>query len=340
MNRPLISIIVPLYNSQEFFTESLASLCAQTYENIEILCIDDASSDDTPKLLQHLADRDGRIRFELNRVNHGPGWVRNRGILLSRGRYLTFFDHDDLADPCWIEALFNCIRQHGTAIAMCQGAEFSSALSQAKVLSFKDFAGPVVPVGKACNEDLFTTCLPPWLKIYDRQFIVDHAIKFAEDRNRFDDVLFHFFCMVYAKKISVVGRVLYYHRSWPGSISGQARENRDDYFDHLKTLASVMEKATRDGLDVSKILAVFLPFVRYHAGLVSSRRVFFRQLGEILREVNLPWRYRPKLLDLLPWQLRRIGYACELFLLDNDRFFDKWGRGGRPTPSPGRYPPC
>lgn len=97
-NNPLISIISPVYNSEDTIEKMIKSVLAQTYENFEFIIVDDVSSDSTPKLVKAYAERDSRIKFIQNAKNMGPGPAKNKAIRFSSGELMTFIDGDD-----WIE---------------------------------------------------------------------------------------------------------------------------------------------------------------------------------------------------------------------------------------------
>ena len=99
----LVSIIVPVYNCERFLPECIDSLLAQTYENIEIICVNDGSTDKSSQLLANYATKDNRIHL-ISQENAGPGPARNRGIELATGEYITFFDADDWCKPSLVES--------------------------------------------------------------------------------------------------------------------------------------------------------------------------------------------------------------------------------------------
>lgn len=96
---PLISIIVPVYNVKNYLEKCLQSICGQTYKNLEIILIDDGSSDGSGELCDLFAQRDGRIKV-IHQTNAGQSAARNRGLAVAQGELLGFVDSDD-----WIERI-------------------------------------------------------------------------------------------------------------------------------------------------------------------------------------------------------------------------------------------
>ena len=116
MEKPLISVIVPVYNIMEYLPRCVQSIMAQTYENIEILLIDDGSDDGTGALCDELAAKDDRITV-FHQKNRGSSAARNQGISMARGEYLGFVDSDDYIEPFMYEKLVEGILESGLEIA-------------------------------------------------------------------------------------------------------------------------------------------------------------------------------------------------------------------------------
>ncbi len=112
----LISIIVPIYNIKEYLERCVDSILAQTYENIEVLLVDDGSTDGTALLVDELGKKDNRIRV-FHKENGGSSSARNLGIREARGAYLGFIDSDDYIEPCMFEKLYEAIQRTGMPIA-------------------------------------------------------------------------------------------------------------------------------------------------------------------------------------------------------------------------------
>lgn len=98
-SQPLVSVVIPAYNAQEYLAESLDSILSQTYENIEVIVIDDKSTDNTARIASERAAGDKRMRLVRNLVNLGIGGNRSKGIELARGKYICWQDADDISMP-------------------------------------------------------------------------------------------------------------------------------------------------------------------------------------------------------------------------------------------------
>lgn len=114
----MISVIIPVYNTKQYLQSCLDSILAQTYTDLEILFIDDGSTDGSSELLDAFGAQDGRIRV-IHQKNGGVCAARNRGIQEARGDYLSFIDSDDTLEPDMYAVLMSLIRERGVDIAHC-----------------------------------------------------------------------------------------------------------------------------------------------------------------------------------------------------------------------------
>lgn len=119
---PLITVIIPIYNIMDCLERCVSSVCAQTYRNLEILLVDDGSTDGTGALCDRLAERDGRIRV-FHKENGGSSSARNLGLQKARGEYLGFVDSDDFIDPDMYERLMEQVKAGGYRIVQASRDE-------------------------------------------------------------------------------------------------------------------------------------------------------------------------------------------------------------------------
>ena len=119
MNEIGISVIVPVFNLEEYIGECLESILKQTFQNIEIIVVDDNSSDGSVKVIEQLVRKDSRIKMILLEENHGAGHARNVGMQFARGDYLMFLDGDDFFSSVMLEKLYSICEKYNTDIAVC-----------------------------------------------------------------------------------------------------------------------------------------------------------------------------------------------------------------------------
>jgi len=112
--RPMVTVVIPCFNAQAFLPRTLESVLAQTHANLEIIVVDDASSDRSVEIVRSYAARDSRVRLLVRSTNAGtPGAPRNDGVANARGEWIAFLDADDLWHPMKLELQLRALREHG-----------------------------------------------------------------------------------------------------------------------------------------------------------------------------------------------------------------------------------
>lgn len=165
MGRKKISVIVPVYNSINCLERCVRSICAQTYSEIEILLIDDGSTDGTDKLCERLADEDARIRT-YHKKNGGASSARNKGLEAAGGEYLAFVDSDDYVAPEYLQRLFDAAERTGCSISVC-----GIAKTGGEPLPRTEEETPLVMEAEDyyCSEEIHGgVTMVAWNKLYDR----------------------------------------------------------------------------------------------------------------------------------------------------------------------------
>ena len=134
----MVSIIVPVYKSEETLTRCVESLLAQTYEDIEILLVVEAPPDGSGILAEELAKRDTRIRI-LNQKNEGVSNARNFGLQNAKGEYIRFVDSDDWVEQTWLEDLYNSIVNQNVDMVVCGLNEHRNNKTRKKIKKIYTF---------------------------------------------------------------------------------------------------------------------------------------------------------------------------------------------------------
>ena len=114
----LVSVIVPVYNVGAYLQQCLQSIASQSYAHLEVIVVDDGSTDDSGKIADEWASRDNRFRV-VHQPNAGPSAARNTALDLATGSYIVFMDSDDFIAPQFIEVLYRLIQESGAQTALC-----------------------------------------------------------------------------------------------------------------------------------------------------------------------------------------------------------------------------
>lgn len=220
----LVSIIVPVYRVEEYLRRCVDSILAQTYENLEIILVDDGSPDGCPEICDAYAGEDHRVKV-IHQKNAGLSGARNAGIDEAKGEYLAFVDSDDYVAPDFIQAMYEALQKTGCAIGQCR---FSYV--QGEPLTNEDNHSLHIYRGESLMEQLYgpeeeaTYFVVAWNKLYRRELF--EQIRYPEGRIHEDEAttyrLFH-----EGKKLAFLDRALYgYFTQNTGSITSGFSKKR------------------------------------------------------------------------------------------------------------------
>ncbi len=227
MSEPKVSIIVPVYNVEACLSECVESLLAQTYGNLEIILIDDGSTDNSGSLCNELARKDKRIKV-VHQANKGLSGARNTGLETSTGIYLAFVDSDDTVKPDFIRSLLKAAETSMSAIVVCG---YNDETPSSAVLSGEE--ATVRLLTRQENLDILT-----WNKLY-RKSLFSRKIRFPEGKIHEDNLTTY---KLYAKaeRICFIDKSLYCYRAREDSIT--KKENK---LEHL----SIRKEAAKEAID-------------------------------------------------------------------------------------------
>ena len=212
---PVISIVMPAYNAQEYIAESIGAIAAQTFGDFELIVVDDGSADATGEVVKGLAARDSRIEY-IRQENSGAAVARNRGMLNAKGKYLAFLDADDLFEPKYLETLHAACEESGAQIAVCKYDFFDSANGRA----FPAICPQEGRSGLVATDDVASTLFQittsyTWDKLFRRDFVEERQLQFQNLPNS-NDVFFVLSALAMSDSICFVDEVLVHYRVGTG----------------------------------------------------------------------------------------------------------------------------
>ena len=242
MNQPLVSIILPVYNAQSHLARCIESICAQTYQNLEIILLNDGSKDNSLPVCEEYRKKDPRILL-VDKANSGVSDTRNLGLRLAGGEYIQFVDSDDYIDPDYTEHLVAAAEhahadfviapykmvitpeatKPGQAIEKLQeklGIEPEKKQPEIRTYGF-------LPAG-VMDKDTFALRLMDkpasyfysvlWNKLYRRALLVDNNIQFTSEVRWAEDLVFNMQYIQYAAVFASIDQPGYYYVQNPQSI--------------------------------------------------------------------------------------------------------------------------
>lgn len=230
-NKDLISIIVPLYNSEKYLSKCIDSIISQTYKNLEIILINDGSTDNSLNILNKYIKKDKRINL-INKENGGASTARNIGLKESKGKYISFIDADDYVEKDYIEKLYESLIKNNADMAICDFYNvnenneiiLNNSPIKSELLTKKDF------FKKTTIKDSYYYIVP-WNKLYSRKII--EKIKYPEGKINEDEFVIHLIVDNCEKIISLSDKLYYYLRRDDG-VSGRIRNIH--FFDVIEAL--------------------------------------------------------------------------------------------------------
>lgn len=215
MNKGLISIIVPIYNVEQYLEKCIDSIVNQTYTNLEIILVDDGSPDNCPAICDEWKKRDSRIRV-IHKENGGLSDARNAGLAVATGEYLGFVDSDDWIHKGMFSSLLKCMNENDSDIAAC-GVELVFEDGKKSMLT-SDFVG-VLSTEEALKSIINESLLkqPVWYKLYKRDVIKNILFPLGKCN---EDVFWSYQAIANANSVSIINDPLYFYRQRENSIMG------------------------------------------------------------------------------------------------------------------------
>lgn len=210
--RPMLSVLIPIYNVEPYLHECLESVVLQSLKDMEIILVDDGSTDSSPVIAQEFAHRDSRIRY-ITQSNRGLGAVRNRGVALAQGRYLTFVDSDDVVPRSAFAALVDALERSGSDVALGGPVIIDADGSRHTWQWVRDQHNRDYSTTLAESPQLLRNFYT-WSKVYRSGFWRHHGFSFREGV-LFEDqpVITEMLCR--AESIEVIAQTTYLYRIRP-----------------------------------------------------------------------------------------------------------------------------
>ncbi len=292
--KDLISVIVPIYNSEKFLKRCIDSILNQTYRNIEIVCINDGSQDNSLKILKDYSTVDDRIQI-IDKPNCGVSAARNDGIKKSSGIYITFVDSDDWLEPNTIEVLYNSITQKNVDIV-----RYNFVVNETEDISLRtgtlyDLADKKIRDLKSewfCQNiirKILNGSIPAYscLLFIRKSLLIENNIEFDTSLFFSEDTVFYFNFFNYAKSIYFLDKPLYhYYYSNPSNATNSNKLK--NILQYPVIYEKLYEQLKKGKYDSEKILKDYcnkatMMFENYIFSLYIEKR----SKKEIIEKVNI-----------------------------------------------------
>lgn len=242
MTNPLVSIIVPVYNAQKGLSRCLESICSQTYQELEIIVLNDGSTDDSLAICEQFRAKDPRI-VVVDKENEGVSRTRNAGLTLAQGDYIQFADSDDALDPDYTQNLVQAALEHNADLVIApywmvipsNSSKTGHALETLQTSLGIEPEAPktevhkygFLPQGVYSREDYARRLMQQpasfyygvlWNKLYRRDILADHHLQFTSEVRWAEDLVFNLEYILYANVFVSISKAGYHYVQNPQSI--------------------------------------------------------------------------------------------------------------------------
>ena len=267
IERPAISVIIPMYNAENFIAQCLGSVLNQTFKNFEVIVVDDCSTDRSVEIVDAFVKRHGDPPVHVIRCRKnsgGAGAPRNVGIRFSRGKYLAFIDSDDLFTPTALEEFYTIAEQTGADVLHGERYFISEQLNVinpgSRLIAVSMEVGPYVNKVERLTDDigerinLFARGRLFWLvwqKFFRRDFITANDLQFPAFRIG-EDLAFSFFCMCLAKNYFRIPNIVNIYRARKPSPPN-----------HSDSAENILHKNVKALIDCASILDEFMDGLKF-----------------------------------------------------------------------------
>ena len=240
----MISVIIPVYNVEDYLYVCINSVLKQSYDNFEIICINDASTDSSLEILEYFAQKDSRVKIIKNESNMGPGYSRNNGLDVAQGKYIAFLDGDDWLAPDALEILVNKAEQDNLDFVMFKNIAHYEDHHEFGMEAYYDmefmnnFADKVFNHWDLDKTRLFKIPNGPCNKLYLKSFLDENNIRFPKGNLIHEDNPFFYKLITSAERVSLIDKYLYNRRRRPNSITTL---NNERIFDNIEVMYKVLD---------------------------------------------------------------------------------------------------
>lgn len=239
-----VSVIIPVYNAGKYLAECLDSVIGQTLQDIEIICVDDGSSDNSLAILREYEAKDERVKI-IGQQNQGAAMARNAGMAAARGEYLAFLDADDLYYPYALQRAYSCAARSSTDMVVFEAVFFDEEhgrlwTEQVKteyLAGLRSFSARIIPEFifqiASCNT---------WNKLYKRQFVQRTGLQYQKIKTA-NDLCFVYSSIACANEIAVIKQSLVKHRVLHrGNLQSVKVRTPLDFLDALEQLKQDLQR--------------------------------------------------------------------------------------------------
>lgn len=289
VEKPLVSVIIPVYNVEVYLERCLESVTGQSYANLQIILVDDGSTDQSGRICERWAESDDRICL-IRKANAGLGMARNTGLEHAAGEYIAFVDSDDYAEPQMVELLLRTMKEHngkvcfGGCIDVSQSGERTYGRPPEKLVY--DGAGEIITFMESIlgeppekTEHCFTG-LSAWGNLYAAPLFKDQTLRFLKEQDVLsEDLFFNLKICKMVDRVIISPHCLYNYCANQGSLTTRYRGDR---FEASKKVKNRLELELEDELTAYPSLRMRIDrnYMNYLIVCMKQEVLYRKQFGK------------------------------------------------------------
>jgi len=286
-----VSVIVPVYNTGNFIKECLISLFNQSYNDYEIIIINDGSNDDSEKIILELIKDKNNCKY-VYQTNLGLSEARNTGIRESEGKYLVFVDSDDWVEKDYLKLLVNGIEMNNADICVCgyyrkyQNKVLSKITPKNELIEINEENKLLNYYYKTFIENKYgITC---WNKIYKKELFNKFSLKFEKNKEIFaEDLLFNTKLFLHIKRINYLSTPLYNYRIREGSITQSYKKNLEIQYAELLNRLDLYIKNNMKTYNSELISLIYYEAINVIINNMYKQRLSLRKITKKLKVLDI-----------------------------------------------------
>ncbi len=281
---PKISVIIPVYNVENYLKQCLDSVVNQTLKDIEIICIDDGSTDNSSTLCDDYALIDSRIKV-IHQINKGLGGARNTGLKYATGEYILFLDSDDWVKRSTCEIMLNKAIEIDADIVLSGETLYyeNTNIYKSGWRDFKNYNN----IEEISESNFIKTFTPAWARLYSKSFIKKYNLQFVE-HCYYEDNSWGCLVAIFAKRIGFVENQFFY-RQRDGAITSKKDEKVFDWVKDFEYFYNFIKDKNINSkkLEMAKIWYLLNFYNYYHQLQNKNKKIFRNKIRKILPILNI-----------------------------------------------------
>lgn len=287
-----VSVIVPVYNVASYLRECLDSLLNQTLKDIEIICVDDCSSDNSLNILEEYIQKDNIIKVLKHLENKGSGEARNTGLKKALGEYISFIDSDDFIDSKFLETLFYTAKKYNSDISLT--THYIEYTKDYKPSNLKIKSKPHSEKGSL--NSYYYLLKNVWSKLYRREFLIEKDLFFVNIRYGIEDTEFDLRVFLNEPNISFNDKALYYYRLRDDSLSSLVIMKLESSINSIRQMENAINYCKNKFPNcLAQMYLMTFETVLYCMKLSINKKEIYKYVREFVNNITLYDSFYPEL---------------------------------------------